>query len=68
MQTDPPVVYEHDPLATAIDTLAATRRQGLPVLDAAEALVGIITVQDIDRALAEPNAAEAHRWASVAAR
>jgi chloride channel protein, CIC family len=57
MQTDPPVLYERDPLTTAIDTLTSTRRQGLPVLDAAGALVGIITMQDIDRALAEPNAA-----------
>jgi CIC family chloride channel protein len=58
MQADPPVVYERDPLTTAIDTLAATRRQGLPVLDTTEALIGIITAQDIDRALAKPNAAD----------
>lgn len=56
MQTDPPVVYERDALATAVDTLAATHRLGLPVLDAAGALVGIVTVQDLDRALADATA------------
>lgn len=51
MQPDPPVVREAEPLSRAVEVLTATRRQGLPVLSAAGELVGILTVQDIDRAL-----------------
>ncbi len=57
MQPDPLVLYELDTLSKAVDTLTTTHRQGLPVLNAAEALVGILTVQDIDRALAGPEPA-----------
>jgi CIC family chloride channel protein len=58
MQPDPPVVVDTDPLAHAVDVLTATRRHGLPVLNGAGDLVGIITVQDVDRALEEAGAAE----------
>jgi CIC family chloride channel protein len=57
MQPDPPVAHEHEPLAAALDTLAATRRQSLPVLNQANELVGILTLQDIDRAVEQSDGA-----------
>jgi CIC family chloride channel protein len=51
MQPNPPTVQDTDPLSQAVATLTATRRHGLPVLNAAGELVGIITLQDVDRAL-----------------
>jgi CIC family chloride channel protein len=51
MQPDPPVVTEADSLNQASELLAQTRRQGLPVLNEAGELAGIITFQDLDRAV-----------------
>lgn len=50
MQTEPRTLRENDTLATAMEVLAQTRHHGLPVINAADELVGILTVQDIDRA------------------
>jgi CIC family chloride channel protein len=50
MQADPPVLHEADGIAFASGKMAEFRRQGMPVLDAAGHLVGVITLQDIDRA------------------
>lgn len=49
MQTRPQVLHEGDSLTTAFDVLTKTRHHGLPVLNAADQLVGILTVADLDR-------------------
>ena len=56
MQTNTASLHETDTLATAAETLLQTRHHGLPVLDAAGELVGILTLQDLDRAQAEGGA------------
>lgn len=53
MQCDPPVLRQADSLADAIEVLQRLHYHGLPVLDAEGTLVGVLTVQDIDRARAE---------------
>lgn len=53
MQTNTPTLYELDTLGTALDRLLKLRRHGLPVLNSAGELDGIITLQDIDRAQIE---------------
>jgi CIC family chloride channel protein len=50
MQPDATGLRETDTLADAAETLFQTRRHGLPVLNAADELVGILTLQDLDRA------------------
>lgn len=58
MQTGVETLREDAPLSAATEAFARTRVHGLPVLDAAGALVGVVTVQDLDRARTEsPNAA-----------
>lgn len=47
------VFHETDTLETAADVFSHTRTHGLPVLDAAGSLVGILTVSDLDRAQAQ---------------
>jgi CIC family chloride channel protein len=49
MQTDPTPLHESDPLTSASDVFMRTRHHGLPVINAAGELVGVLTVQDIDR-------------------
>jgi CIC family chloride channel protein len=49
MQTRPQVLHDSDSLTTAIEVLARTRHHGLPVLNAADQLVGILTVTDLDQ-------------------
>jgi chloride channel protein, CIC family len=56
MDTKMATLHESDSLAAATDLFAQTRHHGLPVLSDAEKLVGILTVQDIERAQAEGNA------------
>jgi CIC family chloride channel protein len=56
MQTDPPTLHENDSLAMATELLMRTRHHGLPVLNGFGELVGILTVQDIDRAQTEGHA------------
>jgi CIC family chloride channel protein len=51
MQREPPIVHEQDELSHAASILEATQRQSLPVLNAAEELVGIITLGDIQQGL-----------------
>lgn len=53
MQPDPPVLHPEDGLDYASNHLAELRRQGMPVVDAGGELIGMITLQDIDRADAE---------------
>ncbi len=50
MQTDPPTISVDENLARATDVFARSRQHGLPVIDAAGRLAGILTVQDVDRA------------------
>jgi chloride channel protein, CIC family len=50
MQTKPATLRESDALAAASDLLLRTRHHGLPVVDGAGELVGVLTVQDLDRA------------------
>lgn len=50
MQTQVVTLRESDSLATAADVFMRTRHHGLPVVNDAGELVGIFTVQDLDRA------------------
>jgi CIC family chloride channel protein len=50
MQTDVMTFKASDTLISAADILLKTRHHGLPVLDEHGDLVGILTIQDIDRA------------------
>jgi chloride channel protein, CIC family len=50
MDTQKPTLCETDSLASATDLLAQSRHHGVVVTDAAGNLVGILIVQDIDRA------------------
>jgi CIC family chloride channel protein len=52
MQKDTTILREHESLAVASERLFKSRNHGLPVVDDAGALVGILTVQDIDRVVA----------------
>lgn len=53
METNMPVLHELDSLSTAADKLMQTRHHGLAVVDKAGALVGILTVQDLERVQAK---------------
>lgn len=50
MKTDYPVLREELSLDEAADFLAETRHHGLAVVNAQNDLIGVLTVQDIDRA------------------
>jgi chloride channel protein, CIC family len=50
METDSLTLQEADSIANATDLFARTRHHGLPVVNGAGDLVGILTVQDIERA------------------
>ena len=50
METETVTLHESDSLSLATDLLTRKRYHGLPVLNDAGELTGIITVQDIDRA------------------
>ena len=50
MQTDFTAIHDTDSLTAAAETFVRTRHHGLPVINAAGDLVGIITIQDIDQA------------------
>ncbi len=45
-----PTLHESDSVSAVADLFMQTRHHGLPVMNAAEELVGIVTVQDLDRA------------------
>lgn len=49
MHTPAPALRESDTLAAASETLMRTRLHGLPVVNPSGELVGILTVQDIER-------------------
>jgi chloride channel protein, CIC family len=51
MRTDVTPLLENMTLADAADMLAKTRHHGLPVVNETNELVGILTVQDIDRSV-----------------
>jgi chloride channel protein, CIC family len=53
MQTDSDTLLESDPISVASEAFARTRHHGLPVVNGAGELVGILTVQDIERAQSE---------------
>jgi chloride channel protein, CIC family len=59
METDLTTLQETDALAAAADLFSRTRHHGLPVVDGSGGLVGILTVQDIEAAMAAPPAAGA---------
>jgi len=48
-----PRLHEPDALSDVADLFMRTRHHGLPVMNAADELVGILTVQDLDTALME---------------
>lgn len=50
MQMDSPTLRESDTLDVASETLMRTRHYGLPVVDETGGLVGVVTIQDLDRA------------------
>jgi chloride channel protein, CIC family len=49
MQTEVTPLHELDALTTAADVFMQTRHHGLPVINGKSELVGILTVQDIER-------------------
>ena len=49
MQTETNTLLESEPLAVASEVFARTHHHGLPVVNASGELVGILTVQDIER-------------------
>ncbi len=49
MQTEFTTLRESEPIKVVADTLMRTRHHGLPVVNDAGELAGIITVQDVDR-------------------
>lgn len=51
MEQNFPTLAENDSLETAAEVLSKNRRQGLPVVNAQEELVGILTLRDLDQAL-----------------
>jgi CIC family chloride channel protein len=53
MQTETNTLLESDPLAVASEVFARTHHHGLPVVNASGELVGILTVQDIERVQSE---------------
>ncbi len=55
MRPDPPVLHETGTLAEAAAQLLQGRAHGLPVVDSAGRLAGILTVQDVDRVLGTPS-------------
>lgn len=57
MQRDVATLAESDALDAAADVFARTRSHGLPVVDAAGALTGILTIQDVERAQSDGTAA-----------
>jgi CIC family chloride channel protein len=57
MQSDVASLAESETLAAAADVFTRTRTHGLPVLDDAGALVGILTIQDVERAQGNGGAA-----------
>lgn len=59
MQKDTTILRQHESLAVASERLFKSRTHGLPVVDDAGALVGILTVHDIDRVLADGRMAPA---------
>lgn len=50
MEIDMPLLRETDLLAAAADVFTRTRHHGLPVVDDSSDLVGILSVQDVERA------------------
>jgi CIC family chloride channel protein len=56
MRTTPETLEEFAPLSEASERFAQTRRHGMAVLDSSGGLCGILTVQDLDRALADGRA------------
>ncbi len=50
MQTDVTPLHESDPLAVAAEMFMRTRHHGLPVVNGTGELVGVMTLQDLDRA------------------
>lgn len=58
MRTEPAVLSVDDTLETASRRLLQERQHGLPVVDAAGALAGILTVQDLDQTPLEGRDAE----------
>jgi CBS domain-containing protein len=53
MATAPESIAPHTTVRSAIEVLAAAPYQSLPVIDAAGHCVGIVTVRDLIRAVAE---------------
>ena len=53
MRTETDTLLESQPLSVATNVFARTRHHGLPVVNGAGELVGILTVQDIERAQSE---------------
>jgi len=56
MQTETSTLLESEPLSVATEVFAQTHHHGLPVVNESGELIGILTVQDIDRAQNEGQA------------
>jgi len=53
MQTETSTLLESEPLSVATEVFAQTHHHGLPVVNKSGELIGILTVQDIDRVQSE---------------
>ncbi|NHJ39357.1 MAG: CBS domain-containing protein [Asgard group archaeon] len=53
MKKNPPTIKEKEPLCNAVEILLETRLKGILVIDDSEKLIGIITLTDITRSIAE---------------
>ncbi len=53
MKSDPPTIFEYQPLCDVIDVFEKTMYKGVFVLDDKKKLVGIITLTDITKAIVE---------------
>jgi chloride channel protein, CIC family len=53
MQTETDTLLDSEPLSAATEVFAQTHHHGLPVINASGELVGILTVQDIERGQSE---------------
>lgn len=66
MQTDYATLQETDTLPAAADTLMRSRTRGLPVMNRAGELTGILTVQDLE--VAQTNGDKAHTVGDICTR
>jgi CBS domain-containing protein len=54
MTTEPVTLHDQDPLREAVELVMVRRIRHIPILDAEEKLVGIVTDRDVKRTLPSP--------------